>query len=329
MIDLHLHLDGSIEPVELIKLAEYSDVKLPTIDEYKLRKLLSVDDDCLSLTDYLCKFDLPLEVLQCEKTIEKSVYFLVKRLSEQGLCYAEIRFAPQLHTQRGMTQDTVVKSAIKGLNDAISDFNMPSQLILCCMRMQNNADENIQTIETAKKYLNKGVCAVDLAGDEARYSTDKFTDIFKLAKGYDIPVIIHAGEADGANSVKQALDMGAKRIGHGVHSIEDESVMAYLKDSQIPLEICYTSNLQTKAIENHPINQFIDRGLNVTINTDNMTVSNTTLKNEYIILKKKFDFTNAQLKQLALNSAKSAFVSENLKNKLIANIEADFDNWIS
>lgn len=327
MIDLHLHLDGSLEPEDMLFLAGLSDVRLPTEDASELRKLLSVEPDCENLAEYLEKFDLPLMVLQTEEAIEAAVYRLVKRLSEQGLCYTEIRFAPQLHRQRGLTQEQVVEATVKGLKRA-NEF-MPAQLILCCMRGDDNFEENMETVRLAAEFLGKGVCAADLAGDEASHPAENYADIFVTAREKGVPFTLHAGEAAGAQSVDAALKLGALRIGHGIRSAEDEAVVTKLREKKIPLEICVTSNLHTRAVKGeYPLLKLLNAGLAVTLNTDNMTVSDTTLKKEYLLVKERFDLSIEQLKQLALNSVRAAFVSEGERAKLEEKIESGFESWI-
>lgn len=332
MIDLHLHLDGSLAPEDMLPLAQCAGITLPHPDADLLRPLLEVAPDCRNLGEYLQKFDLPLQVLQTEESLSLSIYLFLKRLAGQGLCYGEIRFAPQLHQNQGLTQQQVVAAAVAGLNRGISEFGMPAQLILCCMRGDDNRDANLETVRMAKAFLGKGVCAVDLAGNEAAYPTKDFAEIFTLASELDVPFIIHAGEAAGPESVRQALDLGARRIGHGIHSVEDEALLSLLQEKQIPLELCFTSNLQTKAVaspEAYPLTRLIARGIPVTINTDNMTVSGTSLKQEYRLLREALHISIDTLQALACNAADAAFLPEGKKNKLKAQIARDFSQWLS
>lgn len=332
MIDLHLHLDGSLAGEDILALAELSGVALPCSDAEGLRPLLQAEKDCESLTEYLEKFDLPLQVLQTEFSITLAVYRLVKRLAEDGLIYAEIRFAPQLHLQKGLTQRQVVAAAVKGLDRGISEFVMPAQLILCCMRMGDNRAENEETVRVAKEFLGKGVCAVDLAGNEAGFPTENFRDVFALAKQLQIPFTLHAGEAAGANSVWQALELGANRIGHGVRAAEESALMEVLAEKKIPLEMCFTSNLQTKAVtskEHYPLCSFWEQGIVVTANTDNMTVSGTDLRTEYKRLQKVFGLSEDVLRKIACNAAEAAFISSGKKEEFKNQIAKRFEGWLT
>ena len=331
MIDLHLHLDGSLAADNIIELAQLSHIQLPTTDKSKLCDMLTVSPDCTSLSMYLEKFDFPLKVLQSEQAISRAVFLLMKRLSQQGLLYAEIRFAPQLHTKCGLSQREVIAAAIDGLNRGVAEFNFAAQLILCCMRGNDNFTANLETVRLAAENLNKGVCAVDLAGNEAAYPTSHFEDIFALAKSLSVPFTIHAGEAAGADSVKAALGLGAVRIGHGIHSVEDERLLSLLHDKHTPLELCFTSNLQTKAADsaNYPLQTFIKNGVPVTLNTDNMTVSGTTLKNEYRLVKERFSLDDDALIKLAINAANAAFLPIDEKQRLCDKIQLGFSDWLN
>lgn len=331
MVDLHLHLDGSLNPGNMSHMAQMSGISLPTTDEKEIKKLLMVEPDCTNLSEYLEKFELPLRVLQTEECLRYAVYELLRDLHDEGLCYAEIRFAPQLHTARGMSQESAVREAIDGLRCGIEDFGVRAQLILCCMRGDKNYSDNLETIRVAERFLGQGVCAVDLAGNEAAYPTESFADIFDEARKRRIPVIIHAGEAAGPDSICKALELGAVRIGHGIHAIEDEQLMHILRERNIFLEMCYSSNLQTRTVdkaEDYPIRQFIQEGIKVTVNTDNITVSNTTLRREYHLLQKQFDLTEEALKQIALNGVDATFLPEGDKAVLRERINKEFASWI-
>lgn len=314
-----------------MQLAKLSGVTLPHTDADALRPLLEVEPDCRNLGEYLQKFDLPLQVLQTEETLSLSVYLLLKRLSSQGLCYGEIRFAPQLHLARGLSQQQVVAAAVKGLHRGIAEFGMPAQLILCCMRGDSNREANSETVRIAEYFLGNGVCALDLAGNEAAYPTEGFASVFGLARDLEIPCIIHAGEAAGPESVRQALNLGAQRIGHGIRAVEDAELMALLAQRQIPLELCFTSNLQIKAVDgeaSYPLRTFLEQGIPVTVNTDNMTVSGTCLHREYTLLQEKFGFSADTLQAIACNAASAAFVTAKKSEELKAKIAKQFTEWL-
>ena len=313
MIDLHLHFDGSLLPRTVLELAREQGITLPAEEPDELKLFLTAPEDCKSLNEYLEKFDLPLLVLQTKEAIRKGMYTLVSSLKEQGMLYAEIRFAPQLHTRKGLSQEQVVKAAVLGMQEAMAGSFFKAKLILCCMRGADNREENLQTVRTAAAFLGRGVAAADLAGAEALYPTADYEEVFALARELSLPFTIHAGEADGAESVEAAIRMGASRIGHGVRAGEDARLLEELRERRIPLEMCPSSNVQTKAVPSlleHPILEFLRKGLIVTVNTDNMTVSDTTVEREFGLLREKLGMTQEEHRQLLLNAADAAFLTE-------------------
>lgn len=317
MIDLHLHLDGSLPPENLITLAKMQNVPLPSYSTEELLHYVSCSENCGSLEEYLKCFDLPLSVLQSSEAIRSAVYMLCENLKSDGLLYAEIRFAPQLHTKQCLTQYEVVKAALAGLNRS----SFKANIILCCMRGGSDM-ENYETVSVAGEFLGKGVVALDLAGAESLFKTENYHGLFDYAKEKNIPFVIHAGEADGPASVHAAVLMGARRIGHGVRSNEDPELLSLLLREQTPIEMCVTSNCQTKAVEgllHHPIKKFLDMGLCVTVNTDNLTVSRTSIKNEFSKIK-KLGITKKDEEVLLTNAVNASFLSDNEKNNLIRKI---------
>ena len=247
------------------------------------------------------------------------MYTLLCSLREQGMLYAEVRFAPQSHLRKGLTQEEVVKAAVLGMQEAAAGSFFKAKLILCCMRGTDNLEANKKTIETAAAYLGRGVAAVDLAGAEALYPTADFEELFVYAKSLGVPYTIHAGEADGPESIEAALRLGAARIGHGVRAQEDEGLLALLKERQIPLEMCPTSNVQTKAVgsfREHPILKYLRSGLKVTLNTDNMTVSDTTIEREFSRLSGELGMTAEEHRQLLYHAADAAFLTEEERGRM-------------
>ena len=321
-IDLHLHFDGSLSISNARALAALEGVVLPE-DDNELKVALTVSPDCKDLGEYLTKFAFPLSLLQSEAAIEQGMYTLCRELDAEGCIYAEIRFAPQLHLDKGLDQKKVVEAAIRGFKRSAIDGG----LILCCMRGDDNAALNETTVEIAREYLGKGVVALDLAGNEAGFPTDSFASLFARARELQVPFTIHAGEADCAESVRSALAMGASRIGHGVRSIEDPALVDILAKNHIALELCPISNIQTTVfddISEYPIRQFLKAGVAVTVNSDNRSVSATTARQEMLLLKNTFALTDEEEKALLHSSVDAAFASEALKKKLHERVEESF-----
>ena len=299
-IDLHAHLDGCITVDIAKKLAALQQITLPAATDEELLSLLSVPDTCENLNDFLKCFDLPLSLLQTEEALEEAVYLILSEMRKDGVIYAELRFAPQFHTQKGMTQETAIQSALRG---------------------SSNQQENMETLDLARRYLTEdgGVVAVDLAGAEALFPTESYKNLFAKAKEYNVPFTIHAGEAGDAEDVKTAIRMGASRIGHGVRIAGNEEVIQLVKNSGIFLEMCPTSNRQTRAVEDmfsYPLKNFLEQGLKVTLNTDDPAIERTTLSHEFQYMDSLLNLTEEQKKQLLLNSVEAAFTSGKRKREL-------------
>ena len=315
MIDLHMHLNGSLPAGIVIKLAKKHGVELPTYDEEELKKKIRVPIDCESLNDYLQCTKIPRLVTQTRDGIKDAVFMLLEDLRAQGFIYAEIRFAPQRHRDTGLTQEEVVLAAIEGVKES----KLMAKLILCCMRGNNLEAENRETIDIAKKYLQSGVGGVDLAGAEAIFKTQDYRAVFEYAKNLGVPITIHAGEADGPESVAAAIDFGAVRIGHGIRSIEDENLVKTIIREKITLEMCPTSNFQTRSIdskEKYPLRKFLDMGVRVTINTDNKTISSTDLSGEYEFAEKELGLKREERELLYRNAIEASFTNAEEKEKL-------------
>ena len=327
MIDLHLHLDGSLSIEDFKYLASRQNFDLGS----DFPKNIYVNEDCKSLEEYLERFDLPLKLLQDEFSIAYAVNSLINRLYNMGYIYSEIRFAPQLHTQKGMSQEDAVIAACAGLRNALKDKpDFDAGLILCAMR-QSDYETNLPAILLADKYRDRGVVAVDLAGPEAFHTGDYYQDLFDEAQKRNLNITIHAGEACGSEEVIRAIDLlHAKRIGHGVHlDINFENVKKMTEQS-IYYEFCPTSNLQTTSLENYaavPLRQFDRFGIKVTINSDNMTVSNTDVLKEYRHLFKEFKLQKYEVRHFLMNSIEASFTSIDKKQALMRELDKRLDNF--
>lgn len=302
LVELHLHLDGSLRPETVWELAKEQGISLPAESLEEVRFQMKVPEDCRTLEEYLQRFDLPLLVLQREDALERVTFELVEDLAKEGVTYAEIRFAPQLSIQGGLSQDQVVEAAIRGAKRGMEQYpGIRVGLILCCMRGDTNQEMNLETVETAKKYLGQVVCAVDIAGAESLYPTENFAPVFEKVREYVLPMTIHAGEAAGPDSMKTALAFGTKRIGHGVAAVEDPELIHQLIREQVTLEVCVSSNYHTKvvpSIEAHPIRRLFNAGVRVTVNSDNMTASNTNICKELEILRNVFGFREQEIEKM-------------------------------
>lgn len=320
-IDLHLHLDGAITAEAAMELAKVQGISLLAKTEEELEKLISVPEGCASLNDFLRCFELPLSLLQTKEGIRRAVRLVLEEQKREGVIYAEIRFSPQLHTRKGLSQEEVLRAALEGLQGA----PIPANLILACMRGAYNQKENEENLELARRFLTRdgGVTAVDLAGAEALFPTRDYLELFRRAGEYGIPMTIHAGEADGEDSVRASLEMGAVRIGHGVRARKNPEILEEIRSKGITLEMCPTSNRYTRSIESmedYPLLMYLKKGIRVTVNTDDPAIEGTTISREFRFLKEHFGLTSEQEQAILRNAAEAAFTSDERKHSLYKNI---------
>ena len=313
-IDLHLHLDGSISAPTARKLAQMQGIELPASDD-ELKRAMTVLPDCRNLNEYLECFRLPCSLLHTREALRMCTQELLKELKLQGLKYAEIRFAPQQSCEGGLTQYEAAQAVL----EAMQDSPIPCGLILSMMRKENVHALNMETVEVARALHGKGIVAVDLAGAEALHPTHTFAEEFAAVRQAGVPLIVHAGEAAGAQSVREALEAGAVRIGHGVRSLEDPDVIRLLVERNVTLELCPTSNLNTvifKSYDEYPLLRLMNAGVRVSLNTDNMTVSDTTLQDEWNHMNNAFHLTQEQIAKIVIDSIDASFAPQNIKSTL-------------
>lgn len=325
LIDLHVHLDGSIPLPAAAQLAAEAGLDLSLAE---LQEKMQVPDHCQDLNQYLATFELPLKLMQSAQGIRTVARAFHEQLDTEGILYAEPRFALGSLTAEGLSQQEVLEAALAGRADFYAEHPqsaLHTAYIICAMRGTDEElkHKNEESIDLAVAYLGNGVAAADLAGAEALFATENFSSLFAEAQRKDVPFTIHAGEAAGPESIKAALRLGAQRIGHGVRSLEDAGVIQDLKAANVALEICPTSNLQTRifeSIECFPLEQLLDAGLTVTINTDNMTVSNTTLSREFELLQQHCSLDKNTARELAENAARAVFSDSSEKDRLLAHL---------
>ncbi len=322
-IELHCHLDGSVRPETLFELSKKEGLNLGVESIEEFRKLVEVPDDCKSLDEYLEKFDIANKVMQTKENLTRITYELMEDVAQDNVKYIEIRFAPLLHINKGLTFEEIVESVICGIKRAEEEFDIYGNLILSCMRTMP-VEACFEVVEKGAKYLGKGVVAIDLCSSERANFPEVFQEPINLAEKLGYRITIHAGETGIGENVLKSIDLlHAERIGHGVYSKDCPEAYKLLKEKNITLEVCPTSNVHTKAVasyEEHPMKAYFEDGIKVTMNTDNMTVSNTDLNKEYQILEDKNIFTEEDYKQMYSYSIEASFASEDIKNKLRAYI---------
>jgi len=324
--DLHVHLDGSLRLGTIIELAEKGNVKLPSGTPDGLRKALHCGDICDSLVGYLEAFDITLGVMQTEESLQRAAYELAEDAARENVRYMEIRFSPILHTRKGLRLTTVVESVIQALRQARKDFGIEVGIIICGIRTINPAS-SMEMAQLAAAYKYLGVVGFDLAGAEYNYPAKAHKDAFQLILKNNINCTAHAGEAYGPESISQAIHyLGAHRIGHGVRLREDGDLLNYVNDHRIPLEMCLSSNVQTRAVESyasHPIRFLYNFGVRVTVNTDNRLLTDTTVSKELWLCHRHLGFSMNEVKQIIIWGFKSAFMPFHIKQKYLRQISSE------
>jgi adenosine deaminase len=294
----------------LLDLAREYRVKMPKQSAEELSAAMRADD-AQSLEDYLRLFDVTVSVMQTADALERIAYELAEDAAEDGVRYIEVRNAPILNVVQGLTLVEALEAPLRGLRRAVNDFGITARFIVIALR-QFPAEHSLEMARLAVEFKNEGVVAFDLAGGEKGNPAAAHAAAFKYAREHNLAVTVHAGEGDGAESIRQAVHVcGANRIGHGTRLIEDPDLTQYVNDRRIALEVCLTSNVQTKVADSyatHPLREYFDRGLNVTLNTDNRLMSATTLTKEYIYAAEHLGFTIDELAGIALNGFESAFL---------------------
>jgi adenosine deaminase len=325
--ELHCHLDGSVRPQTLLDLGREYDVAMPCTDVAELADYMHVTD-ARSLEDYLQRFEVTLSVMQTAPALERIAFELAEDAANEGVCYIEVRFAPVLNARQGLTVDEAIEAAARGLDRARERHGVTGRVIVTALR-NHSPSESMELAELAVAYAGRGVVGFDLAGGEAGHPASAHAAAFAYARRHDMACTCHAGEGDGAGSVREAVhECGADRIGHATRLIEDESLTQYVNDRRIALEICLTSNVQTRvaaAYEAHPLRTYFDRGLNVVLNTDNRLMSGVNLTDEYDHASRHLGFTFDESCEISLNGFASAFVPWQERERLIAAAMREMD----
>ena len=328
--DLHVHLDGSLRLDTIVDLAGKQRVRLPTFDRPELNRLIFAGDVCNTLDDYLKAFDITLSVMQTEESLERAAFELAEDAWKENVRYIEVRYAPMLHTRAGLTLTDVVEAVLRGLRMAKRTFGIRYGLILCGIRTMS-AESSLRMAELAVAFKNRGVVGFDLAGSEVNNPAREHRAAFQLILDNNINCTAHAGEAYGPDSIAQAIHKcGAHRIGHGTRLRENGELLNYVNDHRIPLEVCPSSNIQTKAAkswEAHPVDFYVDYGLRVTINTDNRIVTDTTVSKELWLCHQHYGWTLDRIKEILVAGFKSAFMPYREKVDLLRTVTQELDRF--
>lgn len=308
-IEQHCHLDGSLS-------REFVEMRLGRkVQESELQ----VSEDCTSLNEYLDKFVLPCSCIEDAEGLEAAGYDFISQMKKENVVYTEVRFAPLNPAHESLSLDRVLESLLKGLERGKQEFGVAYNVIVCAMR-HHSEETNLKMFRAAREFLGVGICAGDLAGAEALFPMSGFRNLFAEVRKLGMPFTLHAGECGNVQNIADAISAGAGRIGHGIAMRGNTGIQKLCREKRIGIEMCPISNLQTRAVEgtsDYPLREFLNAGLAVTINTDNRTVSNTTLSRELEFVQRVYGITDEEIIQMMRNAVDSLFADESVKDRLL------------
>ncbi len=330
--DLHCHLDGSLRIGTILELAEQDKVDLPAGDPEGLSRAIHMGQVCESLEDYLSAFDITLSVLQTEAGLFQAAHELALDAAAENVRYLEVRYSPALHVQRGLKLTAVIEAVLEGLREAKRETRIKAGVIICGIRNQD-PQTSLRLAELAVAYKNKGVKGFDLAGAEYNFPAKDHKAAFQLILNNNVNCTCHAGEAYGPESIAQALHYnGAHRIGHGTRLREDGDLLNYVNDHRIPLEVCLSSNVQTRAVRDiasHPLKFYFDYGLRVTVNTDNRLITDTTVTKELWLAHRHLGLSLEDICTVLVSGFKSAFLPSRERADLLEVVNREISEVVA
>ncbi|HGI2859735.1 TPA: adenosine deaminase [Streptococcus agalactiae] len=327
--ELHCHLDGSLSLPAIRKLANMADIILPSSDK-ELRKYVIAPAQTESLVDYLKTFEFVRPLLQTKEALRFAAYDVARQAALENVIYIEIRFAPELSMDKGLTASDTVLAVLEGLADAQKEFNIVARALVCGMR-QSSHKTTKDIIKHIVDLAPKGLVGFDFAGDEFSYPTDSLVDLIQEVKRSGYPMTLHAGECGCAKHIADSLNLGIKRMGHVTALTGQRDLIKRFVEEDAVAEMCLTSNLQTKAassIQSFPYQELYDAGGKITINTDNRTVSDTNLTKEYSLFVTYFGTKIEDFLVFNQNAVKASFTSDSEKDTLLHKLQENYDSYL-
>ncbi len=320
--ELHNHLDGSLRPGTMLELARQEGIPLPASDPETLRRYMLVDD-ARDLEDYLSRFEVTIALLQTPEAVERVAYEMLEDAARDNVRYLEIRYCPELSCRTGMQLDEVVAAEWRGIERGQRDFGVTARIINCSLRHFDPA-LSVAIAEHSVRCRDRGVVAFDLAGGEAGRPPGAHGEAFDVALRGLLGITVHAGEAAGPESIREALwRCHAQRLGHGTRLHEDPALQDHVRDRGILIETNVTSNLQTRVVRRaaeHPVRRYFDAGLNVTLCTDGWLMSGVSLSDEYWTAHTDLGFTRPEIDRMILNAFEGAFLPWPERQALVARV---------
>lgn len=327
--ELHCHLDGSLSLPAIRKLANMADIILPNSDK-ELRKYVIAPAQTESLVDYLKTFEFIRPLLQTKEALRFAAYDVARQAALENVIYIEIRFAPELSMDKGLTASDTVFAVLEGLADAQKEFNIVARALVCGMH-QSSHKTTKEIIKHIVDLAPKGLVGFDFAGDEFSYPTDSLVDLIQEVKRSGYPMTLHAGECGCAKHIADSLNLGIKRMGHVTALTGQRALIKRFVEEDAVAEMCLTSNLQTKAassIQSFPYQELYDAGGKITINTDNRTVSDTNLTKEYSLFVTYFGTKIEDFLVFNQNAVKASFTSDSEKDTLLHKLQENYDSYL-
>ncbi len=323
--ELHTHLDAALRPSTMLELARAARFDLPAAEPETLRRLMVVSD-ATNLEDYLARFEYTIPLLQTAEAIERVSYEMVEDAGRDNLRYLEVRYCPWLSRRNGLTMERALEAELAGLARGERDFGVVTRVINCSLR-HYDPEISVEIARLSVAYRDQGVVAFDLAGGEAGRPAGAHAKAFDVAVADCLGVTVHAGEAAGAESIADALHRcHADRIGHATRLHEDPRLRDYVRDRRIPLEINITSNVQTRAVASaaaHPVRQYFDAGLAVTLCTDGWLMAGVSLTDEYLLAHTQLGFSRAEIDRMILTAFEGAFLPWPERRRLMEQAAAE------
>ncbi|MGI8827716.1 MAG: adenosine deaminase [Chloroflexota bacterium] len=326
-VELHLHLDGCLRLPTIAELAVQQDVNL-AVPGHLVGKLCGAPVHCHDLAEVLSYFATPLRVLQTASALERVTYELCEDLASENVRYVEIRFGPSLHTNDGMNLHQVIDAVVRGWHAGREAFGLHGGIILCALRHMPPA-ETMVVARAGIPFLGNGVVGFDLAGDEAGFPILLHRDPLLWAKSAGYGMTAHAGEGAGAESVRNAVEViGVSRVGHGVRAEDDPSLLPMLRERAICLDMCPTSNVQTKSVtgfEQHPAARYYRYGLRVTLSSDNRTVADTNVTRELLLGYERMGLDVPELAAMTFMALEAGFGEKSERQTLVREFRLEMD----
>ena len=320
LIDLHRHLDGNVRLQTVLDLGRKHNIPLPAWDVEALRPHVQITEPKPTIMDFIAKFHWPMAVLVDYDACRRVAYENIEDAKNEGIDYIELRFSPMFMADaHKLNPDAVTDAVVDGVQAGARDFGLRANLIGILSRTFGplNGAKELDALLTQRE----AIAALDLAGDEANFPGELFRDHFRRARDAGWQFTVHAGEADGAHSIWQALrELGTKRLGHAIRAVDDPTLMDTMAENKIGVESNLTSNVQTSCVPDypsHPLKTFLERGILATINTDDPGISEIDLPYEYNVAAPKAGLSEAQIRQAQENALTIAFLSEDEKEKLL------------